>query len=130
MKRFPNRSIATVVSDSTTFVEGERGKHFDGLRVVERRGTGVRRGCIHGLTIGNQTPFNAPSPMQRVGARSLFTRLYVQIPSILGEIEAYAHVHTCLVTVCACRFTHADGKSSVEGSVVRENFRREDKIAF
>ena len=45
-------------SDSRTVSRGwETKKHLDDCV----RGTGVRRGCVHGLTIGNQTPFNAPS---------------------------------------------------------------------
>ena len=58
----PGGGIATAGSDSRTVFTGVRDEKALGrLRAAERRGTGVRRGCVHGLTIGNQTPFNAPS---------------------------------------------------------------------
>lgn len=57
----------------------ERG-HLDDCVRWKGRGTGVRRGCVHGLTIGNQTPFNALPSLQRVDARSFFR--IRRIPSI------------------------------------------------
>lgn len=59
--------------------ERERG-HLDDCVRWKGRGTGVRRGCVHGLTIGNQTPFNALPSLQRMGARSFFR--IRRIPSI------------------------------------------------
>lgn len=56
-------------------------EHLDDCVRWKGRGTGVRRGCVHGLTIGNQTPFNALPSLQRVGARSFF-RIRRRIPSI------------------------------------------------